>query len=90
MCSLLFHPSKNGTFNLLGLLVFPFHISIDLTPSHQIDRNLLNMADIEMPDADTAPVSGSSKGKVAAKSAKTGAPETGGEGKKRFEVKKVC
>ena len=48
------------------------------------------MADVDMPDADAAPASGSSKSKVAGKSSKTTVPEAGGEGKKRFEVKKVC
>ena len=47
------------------------------------------MADVDMPDADTEPVTGSAKGKVAGKSAKITVPESGGEGKKRFEVKKV-
>ena len=44
------------------------------------------MADVDMPDAG-AP--GSSKGKAPAKAAKGGA-DVSGEGKKRFEVKKVC
>ena len=45
------------------------------------------MADVDMPDADVG--AGSSKGKVAGKSAKITVPEAMGEGKKRFEVKKV-
>ena len=47
------------------------------------------MADVEMPDADSPQVPGSSKGKVVGKSAKIIVPENGGDGKKRFEVKKV-
>ncbi|MCJ1330110.1 hypothetical protein MMC10_006792 [Thelotrema lepadinum] len=46
------------------------------------------MADVEMPDADSPQVPGSSKGKVVGKSAKIIVPENGGDGKKRFEVKK--
>ena len=44
------------------------------------------MADVDMPDADTEVVS---KGKVAAKSTKTAGADSGADGKKRFEVKKV-
>jgi hypothetical protein len=50
-------------------------------------NNTIAMADVDMPDADTS--SGPSKGKVAGKSAKITVPETGGDEKKRFEVKKV-
>ena len=41
------------------------------------------MADVDMPDADADQVKG------VGKSAKSTGPDTGGEGKKRFEVKKV-
>lgn len=47
------------------------------------------MVDVDMPDADTEAVGGSGKGKAAGKSTKTTMPESGSEGKKRFEVKKV-
>ncbi|KAI4147903.1 MAG: hypothetical protein LQ340_005321 [Diploschistes diacapsis] len=46
------------------------------------------MVDVDMPDADTEAVGGSGKGKAAGKSTKTTMPESGSEGKKRFEVKK--
>jgi hypothetical protein len=46
------------------------------------------MADVEMADADTgaAPV----ESKKIVKGSKSGAAETAGDSKKRFEVKKVC
>lgn len=45
------------------------------------------MADVEMPDAGTAPPN---KGKAVARTAKaSGSADAGADGKKRFEVKKV-
>ena len=46
------------------------------------------MADVEMTDAGLS--SAPSKGKVAGKSAKITVPDSVADGKKRFEVKKVC
>jgi uncharacterized protein (UPF0548 family) len=45
------------------------------------------MADIDMPDAE---VGTSSKAKAPAKASKSGTSEAASDGKKRFEVKKVC
>jgi hypothetical protein len=45
------------------------------------------MADIDMPDAE---VGTSSKAKAPAKASKSGPSEATSDGKKRFEVKKVC
>ncbi len=45
------------------------------------------MADVEMPDVDQA---ASSKPKTVTKTSKAGPAESANDGKKRFEVKKVC
>jgi len=47
------------------------------------------MADVDMTDAPAAP--SAAKGKAAARAGKSGTPsDPAAEGKKRFEVKKVC
>ena len=48
------------------------------------------MADVDMPDAGPSGSAAPAKIKAPVKSSKSGATEAGLDGKKRFEVKKVC